>query len=225
MMQISKANTVLVLDLDDTLYKEADYVLSGMKHIASLIRNIKNIDLMDKLIEFHHEQPKSDFLEFACDVAALPTSAKESLLWSYRTHFPNIKMDDETYAWLMKSNQDYHAVAILTDGRSITQRLKLAALGIADLPAYISEEWTSVKPDSKRFLAIQEKWICANYIYIGDNVKKDFISPNKLNWITIGLKDNGRNIHAQKSTDTHCQPTYWVNHLNEVDSIINQIKS
>lgn len=221
MMQTSKSNTVLVLDLDDTIYKEADYVISGIEHIASLIKKIKNIDLRDRILDFHHKQPNSDFLEFSCDIAALPASAKESLLWSYRTHFPNIKIDDKTYTWLLKSDKSYHAVAILTDGRSITQRLKLAALGISSLPAYISEEWNSSKPDSKRFLAIQEEWGDKNYIYIGDNVQKDFISPKKLNWITIGLKDNGRNIHSQKNTSTTCQPEYWVSHLAEIDLILN----
>jgi putative hydrolase of the HAD superfamily len=215
MMQTFKANTILVLDLDDTLYKEADYVLSGIEHTVSLIKKIKNIDLIDKLLEFHHSQPKGDFLEFACIAAALPASAKESLLWSYRTHLPNIHLSDITRHWLTTSRKNYHAVAILTDGRSVTQRLKLAALGLTDFPVYISEEWNSEKPHLKRFLAIQERWKNKNYIYIGDNLKKDFIAPKELGWITIGLQDDGRNIHPQNEMDATCHPKYWIKNLTE----------
>ena len=35
-----------------------------------------------------------------------------------------------------------------------------------------------------------------NYYYIADNLKKDFITPNKLGWQTVGLIDNGLNIHV-----------------------------
>ena len=43
---------------------------------------------------------------------------------------------------------------------------------------------------------------CQSFIYVGDNVKKDFITPNALGWKTICLKDDGRNIHKQDFTLT-----------------------
>ena len=43
---------------------------------------------------------------------------------------------------------------------------------------------------------------CQSFIYVGDNVKKDFITPNALGWKTICLKDDGRNIHKQDFTST-----------------------
>lgn len=221
-MKISKANTVLVLDLDDTLYKEADYVISGIKHIASLILRIKNVNLLDELLDFHHEKPEGDFLDLACEIANLPLLIKESLLWSYRTHYPDIKLNDKTRIWLSKSKTEYHSIVVLTDGRSVTQRLKLSALSILDIPAYISEEWDSEKPDPKRFLAIQEKIIASNYIYIGDNIEKDFIAPRKLGWITIGLKNDGRNIHSQHLTKDTYSPEYWIDNIAETDIITDQ---
>ena len=35
------------------------------------------------------------------------------------------------------------------------------------------------------------------FYYVGDNTKKDFVTPNKLGWKTICLKDQGKNIHKQ----------------------------
>lgn len=223
MTQKNKKNIILVLDLDDTLYKESDYVISGIKHIANLIEKINDINIKEELITLYNKNPKIDFLEMALILANLHPSSKESLLWSYRTHFPDIRLDTETHLWIEKSKKAYHKIAILTDGRSVTQRLKLAALGLSDLTSYISEEWASEKPDSKRFLAIQEQYCDKKYIYIGDNISKDFITPKKLNWITIGLKDNGRNIHPQKDQKTFYQPQYWVNYLTEIDAVIDSI--
>lgn len=40
---------------------------------------------------------------------------------------------------------------------------------------------------------------CQSFIYVGDNVKKDFITPNALGWKTICIKDDGRNIHSKIS--------------------------
>lgn len=220
MIQYSKSNTVLVFDLDDTLYAEIDYVLSGIKHIANLIKEITGICILNELILYQKKYSQCDFLKFACEIAELPITVKESLLWSYRLHTPNISMSVETIDWLSICKNEYHAIAILTDGRAITQRLKLKALGLLDIPIFISEEWASIKPDKKRFLAIQDRWKNMNYIYIADNPKKDFIAPNELNWISIGLKNKYFNIHAQSLEINSKSPQYWVDELSDINFVL-----
>ena len=219
MMHQSKNNSVLVLDLDDTLYKESDYVLSGINHIAKLLKKTTQQDIKERLLRFHQSNPQGDFLEIACQLTALPSSSKESLLWAYRNHYPAISLDYETQQWLERCKQEYYTLAILTDGRSITQRLKIAALGLSDIQAYISEEWDSIKPDKKRFNAIQEKWPDKHYIYVGDNPKKDFISPNELKWSTFCLKGNEKNIYSQDDcyNGESYKPHYFISHLSEID--------
>lgn len=41
---------------------------------------------------------------------------------------------------------------------------------------------------------------CRDFTYVGDNPRKDFIAPNALGWLTVCLKDDGRNIHKQDFT-------------------------
>mgnify|MGYP001230488693 CR=1 FL=1 len=60
----------------------------------------------------------------------------------------------------------------------------------------ISEEIGFEKPSLEGFKLIEEEFNRTDYFYIGDNLKKDFIGPNGLNWITLCLIDNGRNIHS-----------------------------
>jgi putative hydrolase of the HAD superfamily len=55
------------------------------------------------------------------------------------------------------------------------------------------------------------------YIYIADNVKKDFITPNKLGWTTICLFDKGQNIHKQNfNLENEYLPHFIINSFDEI---------
>ena len=103
-------------------------------------------------------------------------------------------------------------LGMITDGRSITQRNKFQALGLEQFieneNLVISEEFGSEKPSERNFMFFQDKYADAEFVYIGDNLRKDFITPNKLGWKTICLLDDGRNIHRQ---DFSCPEEYLPN--------------
>ena len=83
-----------------------------------------------------------------------------------------------------EANAPFAARALITDGRSLTQRLKIQALGLTDLfdDILISEAMQSEKPDDKRFVFLQNKYPAAKrFIYIGDNIKKILSHPT--NWV------------------------------------------
>ena len=62
----------------------------------------------------------------------------------------------------------------------------------------ISEEFGSEKPALSNYAYFMERYPeCQDFTYVGDNPRKDFIAPNALGWMTICLKDDGRNIHRQ----------------------------
>lgn len=212
--------TVIVFDLDDTLYFEADYQLSGYKAIQKKIKNLYGIEIPLMLRESSED---NDILSYICKELSLPETVKESLLWFYRLHLPDIKLDEKVKLLLEQLDKSAMAVAILTDGRSVTQRLKLKALGLQHYEVFISEEWQESKPGLKRFNAIAEKYSGASrFLYIGDNVKKDFIAPNALNWLTVGIRDQGRNIHPQnvKLEPPTSLPKVWINNLSELNQIL-----
>ena len=63
------------------------------------------------------------------------------------------------------------------------------------------------------------------YIYFGDNPKKDFLGPNQLGWETIGLLDRGFNVHEQSlSFPKEYQPTQWIKNFNEFTTDIYKMK-
>ena len=217
MTQIFKvSNMVLVFDLDDTLYKELDYKISGMTKVCSEIERLYGIPCHAEFEKIKYSQ-SSDLLGDLCSRLQLPLSIKESLLWIYRLHYPEIKLSPDVIRLLQELKRSCRLV-ILTDGRSITQRLKLSALGLSDIPVYISEEYQSEKPALLRFDAIMHDIPGSRYIYVGDNIAKDFIAPNSLGWKTIGLRDDGMNTHSQALDEIplNYMPDVWVNSLTDI---------
>lgn len=208
--------TYFVFDLDDTLYKEIDYKVSGFNYVSKKIKDLYKKDVKDFLIG--RLSSKGDVWEELIENYELNPAVKESLIWWYRLHVPNIKIDASALFLIDYLRSHSAGVAILTDGRSSTQRLKIEALGLLDLPVFISDEYSGFKPSLDRFEAIQKKYKANSYVYIGDNLEKDFIAPNKLGWVSFCLRDDGRNIHKQFMNDLDCykKPTFFVDDLQQI---------
>lgn len=221
-MLIDIARTVVVFDLDDTLYPEADYVESGIRFVCAQINSLCGIDCYETIQVQRLKDEKFDWLSLACELAYLNPSVKESLLWMYRLHLPDINLSENCSVSLEKIKSAALAVAILTDGRTVTQKFKLASLGLSHYPVYISEDYGSAKPAPDRFLAIEKDFPAEKYVYIADNVQKDFLGCNPLGWLGIGMRGNDRNIYSQSTLGLpeSALPTYWVNNWKELTELL-----
>jgi putative hydrolase of the HAD superfamily len=208
------AETVVVFDLDDTLYRERDYQRSGIRAVCTMLAQTHGRDIEPELLAFA-DGGGTDVWAEACRLLALPGAMISSLLWTYRLHQPDITLDDVTRQTIFAARDICRAVAILTDGRSVTQRLKLHALGLSEFPCLVSEEYGSEKPGLARFQLLMRQFPGSQYVYVGDNPKKDFIAPNTLGWISIGLRLAGANVHPYDMAEipTEAMPTFWIDHL------------
>jgi len=217
-MIINPKSTCLVLDLDDTLYKEYDYQTSGLKYVEDQILNLYGVDLSGRLLELRDQGVDDIFLEVV-KILKIPVCIKESFLMMYRYHNPTIELTLEVRNFLQLALNDFKCVVVLTDGRSISQRLKLKSLGLLDIPLFISEEWNSKKPDNKRFISIMNEYSsCSQFCYIADNPAKDFIAPNALGWISICLKGDEKNIYSQDIDvlDKEYLPDFFIDYLSDI---------
>ena len=210
------SNWVVVFDLDDTLYSEDDYNKSGVIAVTNELERLFNQDITEQLLSVRKE--KGDIWGRACELLSIPATVKESLIWMYRLHQPQIGLGQEIVEVVVDVSKQAQQVVILTDGRSITQRLKLDALSLLEYPCYISEEYNFTKPMAEWFKIIMSDFPAANYVYIADNPVKDFVGPNRLGWKTIGVRDDGRNIHPQivDNVDTEYSPNIWVQKLSDI---------
>jgi len=217
-MTINPKNTCLVLDLDDTLYKEYDYQTSGLKYIEDQVLRLYGINVTGKLLELRDQGVDDIFLELV-NILKLPFLIKESFIMMYRYHKPDIVLTLETKNFIKSALSEFKYVVILTDGYSISQRLKIESLGLIKIPLFISEEWNSIKPDNARFVSIMEKYsTCSQFCYVADNPSKDFVSPNALEWISICLKGDKKNIHSQNIDKINKEylPKFFINNLSDI---------
>lgn len=208
----------IIFDLDDTLMYEIDYLESAYREIADLLGGGDKDRLYQDMMNWYYENK---------DVFGLLeekySRAKIELLDIYRNHFPAIKIGKEVREVLNYIAEKSYKLGLISDGRSMTQRNKLKALDIEDLfdKIVISEEFGSTKPDLRNFEIFMDNENM-EYFYIGDNTKKDFIAPNKLGWVTIALKDAGRNIHKQDFDGiVEHKPKFIVDNLKEIINLIN----
>ncbi len=203
---------VVCFDLDDTLYKEINYLKSAYREIASyaadycrgcsdspIILSVKAYEAM--LLAYKEGQNAFERLNAFLGIN-LPIS---QYLQIYRMHKPNIRLSESVVSVLNLLKSSECIIGLITDGRSVQQRNKMEALGlnrwIMDEDIVISEEFGSEKPTSANYEYFMKRYPeCDEFIYIGDNLKKDFIAPNALRWLTVCLKDDGRNIHKQDFT-------------------------
>ena len=186
----------IVFDLDDTIYKEQDFVRSAYNHIVDYINTNYNVDF-SHLIEISISDNFNLYENIIREKNINLTL--EKYLELYRFHYPKINLDEETIRLIKILKDKGIKMSIITDGRSTTQRNKINALGILNELSMIiiSEETGYEKPNKHNFILIQNAYPSDNFVYVGDNTIKDFIAPNQLGWDTICLLDDGRNIHKQ----------------------------
>lgn len=184
--------TIICFDLDDTLYNEVDYLKSAYYEIAMDLDQKNGLFLYAKMFSLYRN--KSNVFDY---LIANYGITLERLLSYYRTHIPIIKPFSGTEALFESIKKKHGKVVLITDGRSSTQRTKLKALGLLSYfdMINISEELGTEKPSEFNYRVVEEQFPNSRYVYIADNFRKDFIVPNQRNWDSIGLIDNGLNVH------------------------------
>jgi putative hydrolase of the HAD superfamily len=222
----SLSNRVVCFDLDDTLYKERDYLRSAFREIAAYVTGHYTGSEEDNynILITAFENGASPFQEINAKLNIdVPT---EYYLRMYRQHRPSICLSAEALDTLTSLKNKGYILGLITDGRSITQRNKIAALGLgrlfSDDNIIISEEFGSEKPSEGNYLYFVEKYPKADFVYVGDNLKKDFIAPKKLDWYNICLLDDGQNIHRQDfKISEPFTPNCYIHTLAEIIDIIS----
>ena len=208
---ILSTSKIFVFDLDDTLYSERDFEKSGIEFVYENL-SIKHISLETIL------NNRNNWIELIINGSNNQITL-QMVLDIYRNHFPTIQLYKDAKVFLEKLHSQGIEMSLITDGRSITQRNKLRALGIESFfkNIIISEEVNSEKPSQFNFNMVMNNKLAVNYIYIADNPKKDFITPNKLGWTSICLLDKGQNVHSQNfDLPKVFLPQFFINSFQEI---------
>lgn len=186
----------IIFDLDDTLYKEIDFLKSAFRQIADVIGITGVYNFMLKCYRDGENAFKMVIERYNLSYTV------DQLLDIYRNHKPDITLDLSIVATLDELKSRGWTMGLMTDGRSVTQRNKIDALGLSEWIEpnciLISEEFGYGKPDEHCYQYFIERYPNAKFCYVGDNLNKDFVTANKLGWQTICLLDDGRNVFSQQ---------------------------
>lgn len=199
--------SLLVFDLDDTLYHERDYVVSGFNYLDRYLdENYGVSGFGPKAIEAFNGGRRTRVIdtvltELGVGVSELIVS---ELVNAYRAHTPDISISDIVKGGLTKWKQDYR-LALLTDGFASAQRIKIGALHISEFFEEIivtgehGISWR--KPGRAGFEYLQAHFAvrAENSIYIGDNPDKDFEGPMSLGWSVARIRSD-MGIYSHLST-------------------------
>lgn len=231
MTMLSMCKKIVCFDLDDTLFKEIDFLKSGYRKVAELVEKRYGIDARtayDQMMVWYQrgenafanlnekygiENPVSDYLNV------------------YRYHQPSLILSQDVKEVLAALKEADCDLGIITDGREITQKQKIEALGLAE---WINPDLVLINEDKKYFkpnhwsfdrmmLKCYEKLPNSEleFYYVGDNTEKDFQAPNELGWTSICLEDDGRNIHKQSfEIRKEYLPQYKVKSLRDILTLI-----
>lgn len=221
---------VICFDLDDTLYKEIDYLKSAYREIAEhavgqcsgCSDHVESlaIEAYDRMLDAYRKglnafEELNSFLGLE-----LPVS---EYLYIYRNHKPKIALSEDVIGMLDALKAEGVRIGLITDGRSVQQRNKMEALGLSrwmdEKDMIISEEFGSEKPALANYVYFMKRYpACHDFTYVGDNLKKDFVAPNALGWMTVCLKDDVRNIHRQvtEGIGEGMMPMRWIERLEHL---------
>ena len=174
---------VIIFDMDDTLYSEKEYIKSGYHEISKIFPNPEYTE--KRLWQLFCEGDKA-IDEYLVQENQFTQELKEKCLNIYRFQVPDIHLYDGV-GEMLKELKKQHQLGLITDGRPEGQKAKIEVLeleGVFDEIIITDELGGSKfrKPNPKSFQIIAERFH-ADYnqmCYIGDNIAKDFIAPQRL---------------------------------------------
>lgn len=216
----------IIFDMDDTLYPERDYIYSGLKVLDQWVEDkfqvegffplaIQFLKLGERKLIFNKtlEKMKVDF----------DKSTIENMVNVFRDHKPSIHLSEEA-RWVLNNVNDTVKLGLITDGYLNTQQKKIEALKIKEYfqsivisDQYGRENW---KPSPIPYIQSSMELCCENNecLYIGDNVKKDFITAKKLGWTTVHIYRNS-GIYSTIKMESEYNAHYQISNLRELNSI------
>jgi putative hydrolase of the HAD superfamily len=187
----------IVFDLDDTLYPERQYVLSGMQAVALWARRelgLASEHTFAELRRLFEQGVRGDtFDRWLTGHGLKPADWVATMVDVYRSHKPQIALAAEVRELLVRLRRDYR-LGLVTDGYLNVQRRKVAALGLEryfDAIIY-SDAWgrEAWKPCPRPFEeALRQLSVAGpDTVYVGDNPTKDFHGARTVGMGTVRVR-------------------------------------
>jgi putative hydrolase of the HAD superfamily len=188
---------LIVLDVDDTLYLERDYVRGGFASVAVWIEaRFGACGFFDRAWAAFEAGRRGDIFNDTLTAIGIEFDAEliSTLVTIYRSHTPSIKLLPDAAAFLSRY---LGCCSIISDGPLLAQQNKIRSLGLEEKadPIMLTEALGDGyrKPSPRSFDLVQRarRVQASQCVYIADNPLKDFVGPKQLGWKTVRIRREG----------------------------------
>lgn len=217
------SESVLVLDLDDTLYDERSFVRSGFRAVAAwgeerygLDRAASFATMMALLESQGRGRVFDEWLEGHGSV--------RTALEVYRRHEPDIALWPAAERVLARHRGA--ALYLVTDGNKAVQARKVSALALWDRVrrVYLTNRYGTVhaKPSPRCFelIAQRERVPIDALIHVADNPAKDFVGLNPLGVTTVRVLTGQ---HADTPARPGAEAKYRIPDLDALSGLLDEL--
>jgi putative hydrolase of the HAD superfamily len=228
-MEPSKA---IIFDLDDTLYPERSFVLSGFSAAADWLSTQVRVSAdqcTSGLTDLFEAGIRGRTFDLWLERAGLSQKFAAGMLSAYRVHIPTLDLYDDvipTFASLRGASWYF---GLLTDGYADVQNRKIAALDIRSWfhAITLSDDlgrhcW---KPSAVPFQrTLQLLGVAGDEaVYVADNPEKDFLGARGAGLKSIRLR-RASGLHRDREPLTpEAAPDAEISSLSEVTAVLSHL--
>ena len=223
----------VIFDLDDTLYPERSFVLSGFRAVAMWAEEHLGISADQALTElyqlFEGGIRGNTFNRWLESHGLKDEDWVPQMVQVYREHEPHIEPYPEVPVLLRRLRLHYR-LGLVSDGYAKVQRRKLTALGLASCfdVLIFSDEWgrEAWKPNSKPFeIALERlKVTGSEAIYVADNPTKDFLGARQVGMWTVRVRrPDGLYSHLEPPSSEHA-PDIEIETLDRLEVVLQKLR-
>ena len=212
---------IIVFDLDEVLYDEKTYVISGFRAVSEFLEKDEAIpkkiifEYLKRRLKNGRERIFNDLLD---NFRIYSQKNLEKYISVYRTHTPKIKLYSDAKDCLKRLKN--YPLYIVTDGNKMVQKNKIKALNLENhvKKTILTSNYglRNSKPSTFCFQKIcdMEKTSPTNLVYIGDDPHKDFVGLKREGFKTIRLfKGRFKNERLSKEFEAD----YKIKSLKEIN--------
>ena len=221
-------STILIFDLDDTLYPERSYVQSGFRAVAARLeqRFGWNADeILSEMTDILGREGRGAVFNRLLARRGIGRQADVvDCVRTYRHHWPSIALFPSAELVLHRlSGSPY----LVTDGHKVVQNLKVQALNLESrfVKIFMTHRYgiRHAKPSTHCFDRIRERERCQweDLAYVGDNPAKDFVNLTPLGVLTVRVL-TGEHGHVRARSGSEARVV--IEDLSQLPDALPQVK-
>lgn len=222
----------VLFDLDDTLYRERDFVEQAFRRVAKYLvqkgkkgseaRSVQPGDsqeeLFRRMMELMEKEGRGKIFDRLCEWYNMDVPIQE-LVQVYRETEPALSLYPDGEAFLRQLKKAEIKTGLITDGNVQVQKNKIRALELNERLDVVVVSWEIglEKPDQEVYEYCLRRLGCrpAEAVYVGDNPLKDFIGAKKLGMKTVRIiRPEG--MHMRRIAEKGYEADMTVSLLTEI---------